>query len=158
MTHSRHSEVPLSEAGQVQDKAVRPPYVDSDRHKAMLNDQASLNGVLRLYLWASKAVETGAPGDELGLADAFAEMMALDEPGLFEAMAPISDMTRHNAQSAVSASAAVIARHADAELWFAASAQVIDVVRRASTMTEWRTSCPALAIVLPRHRPRGRHL
>lgn len=115
---------------------IRPPYVDSDGHKVMLDDQAALNRVLRLYLWASKAVETGAPGDEFALADAFAEMVALDELKLFDAMAPISDMTRHNAQSAVSATAAVIARHADAELWSAASAQVVDVVRRAATMTE----------------------
>ncbi len=115
---------------------IRPPYVDSEGHKAILDEHASLDRVLRLHLWARGAIETGVLGDKFGLAEAFAEMAALDEPGLFDAIAPISDMTRHSAQSAVSATAAVVARHANAELWSAASSQVIDVVRRASTMIE----------------------
>ncbi|MBR0642917.1 NACHT domain-containing protein [Plastoroseomonas hellenica] len=115
---------------------ITPPYVQSESHQEMLAQQASLNRVLRLYLWANRAIDSGLPGEDIGLDEAFDEMVALDEPDLFEEAAPISDMTRHNAQSAVSATAAVLARHAGESLWARVSGQVVDVVRRASTMTE----------------------
>ncbi|RWN26108.1 MAG: hypothetical protein EOR97_30065 [Mesorhizobium sp.] len=115
---------------------IKPPYVDSESHKEMLGQHASLSRVLRLYLWANRAIEKGSPGEDVDLEEAFDEMVALDKPDLFDEVAPISDITRHNAQSAVSATAAVLALHADESLWTKASAQVIDVTRRASTMTE----------------------
>ncbi|ESZ61981.1 hypothetical protein [Mesorhizobium sp. L103C131B0] len=115
---------------------IEPPYVESESHKAMMDQHASQNRVLRLYLWANRAIENGFPGEEIGLREAFDEMVALDEPDLFDAVAPISEMTRHKAQSAVSATAAVLARHADGSLWTQVSAQVVDVTWRASTMAE----------------------
>lgn len=116
--------------------SIKPPYTESERHKAMLADQAALGRVLRLYLWANKAVEGGSPGDDIGLDEAFDEMLALDADDLFDAAAPISDMTRHNAQSAVSGTAAVLGRHADDALWSRAEKKVVHVTRRAATMAE----------------------
>lgn len=117
--------------------SIKPPYADSEAHQEMLAGQAALNRVLRLYLWANAAVEKGAPsGDEFTLDEAFDEMVALDEEDLFDEIAPIADMTRHNAQSAVSATAAVIARHAGDELWASSEETVVGITRRAATMAE----------------------
>lgn len=117
--------------------SIKPPYADSEAHQEMLAGQAALNRVLRLYLWANAAVEKGAPsGDEFTLDEAFDEMVALDEEDLFDEIAPIADMTRHNAQSAVSATAAVIARHAGDELWASSEEIVVGITRRAATMVE----------------------
>ncbi len=116
--------------------SIKPPYVEGEEHKEMLAGHAALNRVLRLYLWASAAVESGVPGGEFTLDDAFDEMVALDEEDLFDEIAPITDMTRHNAQSAVSATAAVIARHAENELWAKSEETVVGITRRAATMAE----------------------
>lgn len=116
--------------------SIKPPYAESEAHQEMLAGQAALNRVLRLYLWASAAVKSGAPGDEFTLDEAFDEMVALDEDDLFDEIAPIADMTRHNAQSAVSATAAVIARHAEDELWASSGGTVVGITRRAATVTE----------------------
>lgn len=116
--------------------SIKPPYVEGEAHQEMLAGQAALSRVLRLYLWASAAVESGSPGEEFTLDDAFDEMGALDEEDLFEAIAPIADLTRRNAQSAVSATAVVLARHAGDDLWAGAGEAVIGVTRRAATVTE----------------------
>lgn len=116
--------------------SIIPSYATSEPHKAMLAGQEALGRVLRLHLWATKAVEEGKPGADMALDGAFDEMIALDEAHLFDEMTPVTDMERHYAQSAVSGSAAVLARHADAALWERAEAAVIDIVRRAATMTE----------------------
>lgn len=116
--------------------SIKPPYVEEEAHQEMLLGNAALGRVLRLYLWASAAVESGNAGEEFGLDEAYDEMVALDEEDLFDAIAPIAEMTRHKAQSAVSATAAVIARHADDELWARAENAVVGVTRRAATMTE----------------------
>ncbi|MGO7320188.1 hypothetical protein ACCS95_04260 [Rhizobium ruizarguesonis] len=115
---------------------IVPTYAASEKHQEMLADNAALNRVLRLYLWATKTVESGAPGKEIGLAEAFDEMVAMDSDSLFEQQAPIADMKRHHAQSAVSATAAVLAQHADDALWTRIGQQIIDVTVRAGTMTE----------------------
>ena len=116
--------------------SIKPPYVEEVAHQKMLAGNAELNRVLRLYLWAGAAVESGKAGEEFDLYEAFDEMVALDEENLFDEIAPIVDITRHNAQSAVSATAAVIACHADCELWARAEYAVVNVTRRAATVTE----------------------
>jgi len=115
---------------------IVPAYASSEKHQDMLADNAALNRVLRLYLWATKAIDSGAPREEIGLSEAFDEMVALDSDGLLEQQAPITDMKRHHAQSAVSATAAVLAQHADDALWSRIGHQVIDVTVRAGTMIE----------------------
>ena len=116
--------------------SIKPPYTDGEAHRELLDDHAELNRVLRLLLWASAAVESGVPGGEFTLDDAFDEMEALDEENLFDEIAPIADMTRHSAQSAVSATAAVLARHAGAELWAKSEEAAVAITRRAATVTE----------------------
>lgn len=116
--------------------SMKPPYTESESHKSMLADQAALGRVLRLHLWASKAVESGTPGDDIGIDEAFEEMRVLDADDLFDMGARISDLERHNAQSAVSATAAVLALHANEGLWSTAEQTVTDVIRRAATMPD----------------------
>ncbi|MCL6741768.1 hypothetical protein LZ518_11585 [Sphingomonas sp. RB56-2] len=118
--------------------SMKPPYTSSEKHQAMLADHAALGRVLRLYLWAVKAVEDGKPGADIGLEEAYDEMVSLDADDLFDDVAPIADMRLHNAQSAVSATAAVLARHAKDDLWAKAEAKVVDVTRRAATIAESR--------------------
>jgi hypothetical protein len=115
---------------------IVPPYASSEKHQAMLADHAALGRVLRLCLWATKAIESGAAGAEIGLPEARDEMVAMDVDDLFHEVAPIAELRVHNAQSAVSATAAVLARHADDVLWTDVEAKVVDVTRRAATMVE----------------------
>lgn len=133
--------------------SIKPPYVESEAHQEMLAGQAALNRVLRLYLWASAAVERSAPGDEFTLDEAFVEMVALDEEDLFDEIAPIADMTRHNAQSAVSATAAVIARHAEDELWASSEGTVVGITRRAATVVEVRDELSSRGAHVTAHPP-----
>lgn len=115
---------------------IKPPYTASEKHQMMLADQAALNRVLRLNLWATKAVEDGKPSADVGLEEAFDEMVALDADDLFDEMAPTVDLKRHNTQSAVSATAAVLARHGSDALWEKAQEKVADIAQRAATIVE----------------------
>lgn len=116
--------------------SIVPPYASSMDYQAALEEQGALNRVLRLYLWATKAVEDGTPSPEIGLQEALGEMVALDSADLFDVAAPIADMAHHNAQSAVSATAAVLARHAESGLWASAETNVVSITQRAATMAE----------------------
>ena len=115
--------------------SMRPPYVDDEKHQAFLEEQASLNRVLKLDLWAQKAIESGQPGDEFTLKAAFEEMIALDQSDLLEEVAPLVDMKRRYTQSGVAGTAAVLARDAD-ELWPEVEEAVLHVIQRAATMVE----------------------
>lgn len=116
--------------------SIKPPYIESQEHQTMLAEQAALGRVLRLYLWSTKAVENGSPSADLSLEQAYQEMVALNAEDLFDEVAAIADMRRHNTQSAVSATAAVLARHADDDFWPKIEAEVIDVTQRAAAIVE----------------------
>ncbi|WP_255254832.1 hypothetical protein [Novosphingobium sp. Chol11] len=133
--------------------SIKPPYAESEAHQEMLAGQAALNRVLRLYLWASAAIESGAPGDEFTLDDAFDEMVALDEEDLFDEIAPIADMKRHNAQSAVAATAAVVARHAEDKLWASSEGTVVGITRRAATVAEVKDELSSRGAHVTAHPP-----
>lgn len=115
--------------------SIRPPYLDDARHLAFLEEQAGLNRVLKLNIWAQKAIESGQLGEEFTLEAAYEEMVALDEEALFDEVAPLTDMKRRYAQSGVAGTAAVLARHAD-DFWSKAETAVVDVIQRAATMIE----------------------
>lgn len=115
---------------------MEPPYAAMPEHQEMLAEQANLNRVLRLHLWSLKAVESGTPAGEIGLREAYDEMLALDEDGLLDATRTSSDLRVHHAQSAVAATAAVLARHADEGLWSEVAEKVTDVIGRAATISE----------------------
>ncbi len=127
---------------------IEPPYAAEQQHQERLAEHAALERVLRLYLWATKAIENGQPEASITLKQAFDEMVALDEPELFDIGETLQDMRRHHTQSAVSGAAAVIANHADDELWERAADAVAGVIERAATMPE----------VMEDHSWRGMHL
>ncbi len=120
---------------------IEPPYSLEEKHCSVLAEQAALNRVLGLYLWATKAVETSQPGDTFTIEKAYEEMVALDSPDLLDEGRPIHELRQHHTQSAVAATAAVLARHADDALWFKAEGSVTDVIRRAATMVEATDVC-----------------
>ncbi len=115
---------------------IEPPYASEEKHQSFVAEQGDLNRVLALYLWATKAVETGRPDNTFTLQKAFEEMVALDDPELLNEGQSVHDLRRHHQQSAVAATAAVLARHGDLALWSKAEGAVTDVINRAATMVE----------------------
>jgi len=132
---------------------ILPPYAAESAHQTRLADNQALERVLRLYLWAVKTIESGTPESGFDLSTAYDEMCALDEANLFDASAAFSDLRQHNAQSAVSATAAILAWHADEDLWARAQTRATDVIARAAGMEEGDDVISSRGSVLSGHPP-----